>query len=187
MDISEQIEKLKNVMLLANDAAKSNDLVSKIGAITLYAGLVDFYTIQLARLIEQIILKSKLTLGDEIKFKPNESSYFYDKRIDTRTLTKGIKALLPFKSPTLEHTALAERANIQLSDLIKKTEKFLDYRNTIIHSIGNPKLPIAKFTVICDKAIDAYNTFIQVHKTCFETLQPFRFSENEFLYFYGDS
>ncbi len=56
MSTDEQIAKLTEVERMAKEAAASYDIVRRIGAVTLYAGLVDFYTIQTARLMEQVIL-----------------------------------------------------------------------------------------------------------------------------------
>ena len=68
MSTDEQMKKLKHVMRMAEEAAASDDIVRRIGAVTLYAGLVDFLTIQLARLMEQVILKSQLAAGEKPKY-----------------------------------------------------------------------------------------------------------------------
>ena len=77
LSTDEQMKKLEHVMRMAEDAAASDDIVRRIGAVTLYAGLVDFFTIQLARLIEQVILKSQLAAGEKPKFIPSTDSYFF--------------------------------------------------------------------------------------------------------------
>ena len=82
-----QIDKLQSAMRLAEKAAVSSDVASRLGALLLYAGVVDFLVIQAARLVEQIVLKGQLSEGKTPSFKPNEDSFFYDKKVSTgRTL-----------------------------------------------------------------------------------------------------
>lgn len=186
MSTDEQFEKLNEVGRLAKEAAASDDIVQRVGAVTLYAGLVDFYTIQLARIVEQVILKSQLETGEKPKFVPNTDSYFYDKRIDTRAITNNIKNnLLPFRARSADSAVDAQRVNSLANTLIKKTEKFLNYRNEIIHHVGSRKMTFLKLNTLCDKAILAYKDFLPSHTAFFEAIRPYRFSEKELLYFYG--
>lgn len=182
----EQIEKLSKVMRMAEEAAASDDIVRRIGAVTLYAGLVDFLTIQLARLIEQVILKSQLAADEKPKFIPSSDSSLYDKRIDTRMIVNEIKKnILPFRAASTDSAVSAEQANALAQTLIKKTNKFLNYRNEIIHHVGSPKMTLRKLNILCDKAIVAYGDFRHSHTAFFEAVQPYRFSEKELLTFYG--
>lgn len=186
LSTNEQMEKLNEVMRMAKEAGDSNDLVHKVGAVTLYAGLVDFLTIQAARLVEQVILKSQLAGGGEPRFKPRSDSYFYDKRVDTRRVVNIIKKeILPFRLGSLGSAEDAERANTLAKDLIKKTNDFLNYRITIIHHVGSPKMELQQLTTVCDKAIRAYEDFQRANTALFEALQPYRFSEEELRHFYG--
>ena len=182
----EQIAKLAEVERMAKEAAASDDIVRRVGAVTLYAGLVDFFTIQLARLIEQVMLKSQLGAAEKPKFIPSTDSYFYDKRIDTRKIVKELrKNILPFRAGSVDSAVDAQQANILAETLIEKTEKFLNYRNEIIHHIGNPKMTFLKLNTLCDKVILAYEDFLRAHTVFFEVIGPYRFSEKELLYFYG--
>jgi hypothetical protein len=186
MSTDEQIAKLTEVERMAKEAAASDDIVRRVGAVTLYAGLVDFYTIQLARLIEQVLLKSQLAAAEKPKFIPSTDSYFYDKRIDTRKIVNDLKKnILPFKTGSADSAVDAQQANILAKTLIEKTEKFLNYRNEIIHHIGNPKMAFLKLNTLCDKAILAYEDFLPTHTAFFEVIRPYTFSEKELLYFYG--
>ncbi len=182
---NEQMNKIQTIMELAKKAAESSDFIQKVAAITLYAGLIDFDTIQAARLVEQIMLKRQLAQNRKPAFSPHEDSYFYDEQIDTRAIFGRIKDLLPFKSIGQENEKDADKANELTEELLKKTHKFLNYRNTLVHNTGNPKKTFESIIEICDKAIEAYQNFLPAHKEFFETLQPFRFGEKELRYFYG--
>ena len=186
LSTDEQIKKFEQIMHIANEAAASDDMVRRIGAVTLYAGIVDFLTIQLARLIEQVMLKSQLAAGENPKFTPSSDSYFYDKRIDSRKIVNDIKKnILPFRAASTDSAVDVEQANILAKTLIKKTNKFLDYRIAIIHHVGSPSMTFQQWNKVCDKAIRAYEDFLSAHKAFFEAVQSYRFSEKELLYFYG--
>jgi hypothetical protein len=186
MTTNEQIEKLKEVVRIANEAAVSDDIARKMGAVTLYAGLVDFYTIQTARLLEQVILKSQLAAGEKPRFAPRPDSYFYDNKVDTRRIVSIIKKeLLPFRAANPGSEDGASQANIFAQELIKKTNIFLDYRAAIIHHLGSPKMTLGELNTLCDKAILAYCDFQRAHAAFFETVQPYRFGMKELKYFYG--
>ena len=188
LSTDEQIEKLNFVERVANEAATSDDIVRKIGAVTFYAGLADFYTIQIARLIEQVILKAQLEAGEGPKFTPRSDSYFYDNRVDTRSILNVIKKqILPFEVRSPGSVLDAQRANDLASTFIAKTEKFLNYRNAIIHHLGSPKMSLGKLNTLCDKAIQAYKDFQRAHTALCEAVQPYRFGEKELLYFYGNT
>ena len=186
LSTDEQSKKFEQIMHIANEAAASDDLVRRIGAVTLYAGIVDFLTIQLACLIEQVMLKSQLAADEKPKFTPSTDSYFYDKRIDTRKIVNDIKKnILPFRAASTDSAVDAEQANILAKTLIKKTNKFLDYRIAIIHHVGSPSMTFQQWNKVCDKAIRAYEDFLFAHKAFFEVVQSYRFSEKELQYFYG--
>ena len=186
MTTDEQIEKLKEVLRIANEAAVSDDIVRKMGAVTLYAGLVDFYTIQAARLIEQVILKSQRALGEKPRFAPSPDSYFYDNKVDTRKVVSIIKKkILPFRTGSPGSVEATNQANIFAQELIKKTDKFLGYRARIIHHLGSPKMTLGELNTLCDKAIRAYDDFRRAHTAFFEAVQPYRFGMKESQYFYG--
>ena len=186
MSTDEQIAKLAEVERMAKEAAASDDIVRRIGAVTLYAGLVDFYTIQAARLMEQVILKAQLAAGEEPKFTPRPDSYFYDNRVDTRRILNIIKKeILPFRPMSPDSAADADQANVLAEALIAKTNKFLNYRIAIIHHLGSPKMTLEELSTLCEKVILAYEDFQRAHTAFFKAVQPYRFGEKELLYFYG--
>ena len=73
LNTDKMIEKLSTITKLAKDKEKSHDIVERIGIIAVYSASVDHVLIQAARLVEQIILKSHLAEGKEIKFQPHEA------------------------------------------------------------------------------------------------------------------
>jgi len=77
----EQIRKLEIFKKLADSAAKSDSLATRIGACTIYAGLVEFQVIQAGRLLEQILLKEQVHRGKPPSFSPNEDSFFMKNRL----------------------------------------------------------------------------------------------------------
>ena len=187
MTTDQQISKLNAVMSMAKEAAASDELARRAGAVTLYAGLVDFFIIQAARLMEQVILKARLAEGEEPRFKPRSDSYFYDERVNTRHIVSYIKRkILPFRAGRPDSAEVAERANVLAQDLVKKTNDFLNYRNAIIHHVGSPKVELQELATLCEKATRAYEVFLPAHKALFETLQPYRFGQEELQYFYGN-
>ena len=184
LSIDEQVEKFEKIMHIADEAAASDDLDRRIGAITLYAGIVDFFTIQLARLIEQVVIKSQLVAGGPLRSIPTTTAHFYNKRINTRKIVNDIKeAFLPFRASCIGSALDAEQANILVNTLIEKTNEFLDYRNAIIHHVGSPSMVFQQWEKVCDKAIYAYKDFVSAHMELFKVLQPYGFSKEEYHHF----
>jgi hypothetical protein len=181
----EQIQKLQPAMRLANDASKSNDVDRRLGAFLLHAGIADFLAIQAARLVEQIILKSQLAEGKEPAFQPHSDTYFYDHQppISTRGILKGIGKLLPFQSPDPSHSDEAKRITELANQMIDAGVRFLNYRNPIVHHIGNPKKTLDDLTVLCDLGNVSFHEFRDSHKAFFEVAAPYRFGDREIQYF----
>ena len=186
LNTDQMIEKLNEIHKLADEAVASEDFVRKLGGITLYAGMADFMAIQSARLLEQVILKAQLAEGKEPSFRPHEDTYFYDTQISTRRIVKKIKEFLPFKIPDSNNfSGDIQNINNLAEDYIKNTEKFLNYRNPIIHHIGSPKKTWAEIMELVNKAIVAFKDMEEAYRLFFETMQPYRFGPNEIKYFYG--
>ena len=61
------------------EGSHDSDLLTKLGAIVIYHGLVECFAIQAARLVEQIILKKQLYEKRQPTFVPHEDTWFYDK------------------------------------------------------------------------------------------------------------
>lgn len=181
------IEKLDKIHKLADEAVASEDFVKKLGGIILYAGLADFMAIQSARLLEQVILKSQLIEGKKPSFRPREDSYFYDAQISTRRIVKEIKRHLPFKvSDSSEFQGDIQKINEISEAYLKSTEKFLNYRNPIVHHIGSPKKKEKDILELIDKAVLAFKEMGKNYGNFMSIMQPYRFSPKEYKYFYGD-
>jgi hypothetical protein len=185
MSTDESLNKLNKILQMAGEAANSGDIIRRIGAVALYAGMVDFYTIQAARLIEQIILKSQITAGEKPKFKPNSDSYFYDNRKDTREILDGIEKIIPFGAGSPGSATDAEKANALIEELIAKISRFLNYRNAVLHHSCSPKMTLEELSVICNKAILSFKDIERSHTAFFNVVQPYRFSGRELSHFYG--
>ena len=188
MDINtnQMIQKLNEVHKLANEAVASKNFTQKLGGMALYAGMADFMAIQSARLLEQVVLKAQLAEGKIPSFKPRGDNYFYDMRISTRRIVKEIKKFLPFKIPNSDKlSGNIQNINNLAKNYIKTTEKFLNYRNTILHHVGSPKKTLIEIMELVDKAIITFKAMEKAHRFFFETMRPYRFGPNEIKYFYG--
>ncbi|MBA7711312.1 hypothetical protein ES703_120270 [subsurface metagenome] len=84
-----------------------------------------------------------------------------------------------------DSAADSDQANVLAEALIAKTNKFLNYRNEIIHHLGSPKMALEELSTLCKRAILAYEDFQRTHTAFFEAVQPHRFGEKELRYFYG--
>ena len=186
LNTDQMIEKLYEIRKLADEAVASEDSVRKLGGITLYSGMADFWAIQSARLLEQVILKAQLAEGENPTFKPREDTYFYDEQISTRRIVKEIKRFLPFKIPDPnKFSGDIQKINNLAKAYIENTEKFLNYRNPIVHHIGSPNMNWADIMKLVDKAIVAFKDMEEAHRLFFEIMQPYRFGPIEIKYFYG--
>lgn len=184
LDSKKQIKKLNFLAELAN-SKRNGDLTSKLAAFTIFNGFIDFYSIQAARLIEQIILKAQLAENKPLVFSPHEDEWFYDNRVSTRRILKEIKKLLPFhdrKNPEKDR-----EINERTDNLLQLVNKFLDYRNAVIHRLGNPNTSLDDLINCCDRALDYYDKVRVAHREMVEILRPYRFSEKEIDYFYKDA
>ncbi len=187
LNTDEQTEKLEQATRLAIDATMSSDIDRRLGAFLLYAGMVDFLVIQAARLMEQILLKGQLAEGKKPTFKPHDDTYFYDKAISTRFILKGIRKLLPFQSASGTSDKETKRINDLENKMIDVGFEFLNYRNPIVHHIGNPKKTFNNLIVLCDQANSTYERFREAHKLFMEAAAPYSFGPKELEYFYGRS
>ena len=186
LNTDQMIEKLNKINKLASEAVASEDFIKKLGGITLYAGMADFLAIQSARLLEQVILKAQLAEGEEPSFKPHEDTYFYDERINTRRIVKEIEKFRPFEiSDSNKFSGDIQKINNLAKAYIESTEKFLNYRNAIVHHVGSSKKTWDGIVKLVDKAIVAFKDMEAAHRLFFESMQPYRFGPNEINYFYG--
>jgi len=179
LDTDGQINKLCIIDSIAESASKSADIDRRLGAFLLYAGFVDYLTIQAARLFEQIILKKQLTDAETASFHPHSDIFFYDEHVSTRRIFKEIKRHLPFSFTDQDE---AKKINESAQKMIKHGDKFLSYRNTIVHHIGNPTKTFEDVIDLCDKAFERYKEFKTYHLAFMTAAQPYSFSEKELEY-----
>lgn len=185
LDTNGQISKLGAAAKMASEAAASTNVAERLGAVVLYAGMVDYLVIQAARLLEQIMLKAQLANGKPPAFRPNDDAYFYDKKASTGSILKGIRKLLPFTS--LYPAAAKEAARItNLAErMIDTGFAFLDYRNPLMHQIGSPNRTFEEVLDLASRAVAAYEEFRQAHAAFFVAVGPYRFGKLELTFFYG--
>ncbi|MBI5133304.1 MAG: hypothetical protein HZA83_01190, partial [Thaumarchaeota archaeon] len=137
-----QIQKIEKVLKLAGDAEKSEDICKRFGAFLLYAGLMDFFIIQAARLLEQIVLKDQLNKGQYPSFKPNEDIDFYrsyNYKKSSRNILNGIRKMLPFKHHDPTHAKEAAQTTDLANKMIDLGLNFFHHRDRVVHHIGNPE------------------------------------------------
>ena len=179
-----QISKLNHFSEIAKKAEKSENFATRLGALTIYAGMIDFYTIQAVRALEQVILKSSLHLGEEPPFKPHEDEFFYDLQIRTRKIRNEIKKRLPFKPLVNTRQDKAEEVTSRAEDFLNVLNKFLSYRNTLMHHLGNPKKDKKDIEELCDKAISKYKECMRCHKEFMEGIAPFTLTKKQIEHIY---
>lgn len=178
----EQIEKLNQLTEMANKK-REGDLSDKLASFVIYAGIVEFVSIQTARLVEQVVLKGQLAEHKKPTFSPHEDEFFYNKRVKTRIILYGIKKFLPFHDANDGEEC--QQINKKIRKFIKDIGKFLDKRNDIIHRIGSPATSLDDLKDLCDKALDYYDEIYKEQTEIFGILGKYRFSEEEMKYFYG--
>ncbi len=167
------LDKLKYFEKTTKETSANNDIISKIYKVTIYSGFCDFQAIQLARVLEQIIIKNQI--HKKLPFDlPHEDSFFYDKKISTRKIFIVIeKQILPNIENHDDKKIIKEYLNFGHS--------FLDKRNVVIHDIGNPKKDLDKVLYSIDKALELYEEMTQAHSKLMEYLAPYTLSEKELL------
>ncbi len=180
LNTDQQIEKLNFLEQLAK-GVQDSELLTKLGSVIIYNGLIEFYAVQAARLIEQIILKKQLREKRQSAFIPHEDTWFYDKQITTRRILKEIKKFLPFEDITT-----GQKYDKEVRDFLKAANEFLDYRNSLIHRLGSPRTNLVGVRHCCDKTIQIYQRVIETQRIMFEALAPYRFSEKEIKIFYNE-
>ena len=183
--VRQQFDKLTEAIRLADQAAASSDIATRLGALVLYAGMTDFLVIQAARLVEQIILKDQLAKQIPPAFVPHEDSFFYQRKVSTARILKGIRKLLPFSGTSGSPCAEAARATQLAKTMIDRGFAFLNHRDPLLHQIGNPWHTFADVMGMVDPAIAAFRAFCEAHAAFSVAAGPYRFSPKELKHFYG--
>lgn len=182
----EKISQIDYFQGIADEAAKSKDFSKKIGACTIYAGLIDFTAIQSVKLLEQILIKSEIHRGKKPSFKPHDDSFFYTQRIDTRRLVKEIRKFLPFKATGGARNEDAEVVNKLAFEFIDSINLFLDYRNDLMHQLGSPNKDTEDINTLCDKIIEQYKICLLSVNHFVIAAIPFKLNEQEYNKIYGN-
>jgi len=179
LNTDQQIQKLNFLEQLVK-GNHDPELLTKLGSVIIYNGLVEFYAVQAARLIEQIILKTQLYEKRQPTFVPHDDTWFYDNQISTRRILKEIKRFLP-----LEDIKTGQKFDDKVINFLKEANEFLNYRNSLIHRLASPRTDLENIKHCCDELIKIYQQVIQTQRIMSEALGPYRFSEEEIDFFYG--
>lgn len=165
----------------ANQAVTSSEFVKKLGGLTVFAGIFDFLCIQVARAMEQAIIKIDWNQKRPFRVKdpgaPHEDSFFYDNHISTRRILKQVKGFLP-------HITSHDDLKKYIIDMCKHGEDFLNNRITAIHYVGNPRISRNKMEEAVENALFSYKQFITLFHDFRKEIHPFTFSEKEKTHFY---
>ena len=179
LNTEQQIQKV-NILEKLVKGEHDTGLLAKLGSVIIYNGLVEFYAVQAARLLEQIILKSHLHKKKRPTFTPHDDTWFYDNQISTRRILKEIKRFLPF-----EDIKTGQKFDDKVTNFLKSANEFLNYRNSLIHRLASPRTNLEDVGHCCDKVIQIYQRVVETHRTMCEALASYRFSEKEIEFFYG--
>lgn len=188
LNTDQQLDKLNKFDKLAVESIGSEDIIKQLGAFTIYAGMADFFAIQSARLLEQVVLKTQLAERKTPTFYPHEDIYFYNAHVSTRKILREIQKFLPFQAHSISNpmnTERVEKINEAAKKYIDKAFRFLNYRNLLIHHIGNPKKSSEEIEELIHKGLEAYQEMVAAHRVFFELAYPYRFSQKEIDYFYA--
>lgn len=133
------------------------------------------------------MLKSHLAEGKEIKFHPHEDDWFYDQQIRSRRIMSEIKKILSLQALNQNDDDTAKKVSDLTQRFLRAGNKFLNLRNKTIHHLFSPKEDMEKIENEIEETISTYHQFMKLEVEFFELLQPYRFSESEIKYFYGNS
>ncbi|NYZ76941.1 hypothetical protein H0O02_01345 [Candidatus Micrarchaeota archaeon] len=172
--MKEQMGKLNFLVKEADGAFSGGDVTARIGACTIYAGIMELLTIQAAKLMEQIILKSQLHKGKNVAFTPHDDSFFYGEKVGTRRILIAISETLPFRASGKTREEDAAKINGLAKRFIDSGHGFLDLRNTLIHHMGNPEKNLGDIENSCLRIKESFEKFSAAQKEFVLAAQPFR-------------
>lgn len=184
LSTTDQIEKLESLIKKAKLREKSPNIVDKMGVVTIYSSAIDFALIQSARLLEQIVLKKELSVGIPT-FEPHEDDWFFDQQIRSRKIITEIKKKFPFTTPKSKDEDIVKKINKLGIEFLKESDKFLTFRNKIMHHLFSPKYDLNKILSTIEKTILQYHKVIETYKNFTSVVYPYRFGPKEIRYFYG--
>ncbi len=163
-----QIDKLDFLVKKADASFESEDLISRIGACTIYSGIMELLAIQAAKLIEQIIVKSR---G---KGEIHDDSFYYDEKVSSRRILRAIKETLPFSAVGNTKEGDAQKVNELAVKLVESGHRFLDSRNILIHHMGNPEKSLKDIEDSCNGIKKSFEEFSTAQKEFIVFAERFR-------------
>ena len=185
LNTDEMIKKLNILTALAKEKETSKNIIDRLGVVVIYSSMVEFDLVQAARLIEQIILKKQF-LDGTVGFQPHEDSWFFDQQVRSRKIISEIKKILPFKAVKPQDENVAKKITELIKDFLSVAGKYLTSRNLIFHHLTNPKKNLKDIEMEIEKTVTNFHKVTEARIKFFELAQPYRFSEKEIQYFYGN-
>ncbi len=173
-----QFEKLEYLNSLISEFSSSNEFVNKLALITIEAGFADYYAIQLARALEQCIIKYQIHVGKKFQA-PHGDDFFYDEKISTRKVLNIIQK-------EILNQLVDENIVNRISKYLKCAHKFLDERNIVLHNTGDPKYSKEDIILSVEKYNKLFTEMIKEHSLAMEQLAPYTLTEDQRKLVYGD-
>ena len=177
--IEENITKLNHFIDIAKEAEKSEDFATKLGALTIYAGMVDFSAIQAAKVLEQVILKSQIKINKRPSFKPKSDEYFYNFQVPSRRIGRVISSHLPFRPLAGTNEEKAQEITSKAKIFLESLNNFLNYRNTLVHHLGNSKFSKEYLYELLNKAISKYKEYVMAHEEFMDIIAPYTLTKEQ--------
>lgn len=173
-----QFEKMEYLNSLIQEFSNSNNFVNKLALVTIEAGFADFYAIQLARALEQCIIKFQIQNKKDFQV-PHEDTFFYDEKILTRKILNTIeKEIL---------NQLIDQNIIEgLSKYLKNAHAFLNERNVVLHNTGDPKFSKENIISLVENYNQLFSKMIKNHSHIMEQLSPYTLTESQRKTVYSD-
>ncbi len=163
---------------LANKAILSESISEKLGGLTILVGLNEFFVIQTARALEQVITKGSLRNSLNVE-KIHSNDFFYDNKVYTRNILNEItKNILPFNVEINSSDDIKEINNLG-KDYISKSHDFLNKRNDIIHHLCNPKKSKEDIIISINITIESFNKLTLIHSKFMKKISPFVYSSED--------
>lgn len=166
--------KLNEATRIAEKAATSDDVATRLGAVVIYAGQVDFAAIQAARLMDQIDYKQQRFQAGASPAKPRDDQSFYGRRTSTSSIFRDIESKLPFRTVAPASPSEATRMTKLANEMIEAGFVFLGYKNALVRQLGRPDRTFNDAIEDTDRIISSYRDFIEAHAKFFTAASPYR-------------
>lgn len=189
MDSKEEFGEKLNFLRKEAEKLGDSSLLSDLGRVLIFSNFADFYIIQVARMMEQIQLKSIVLQGKgEISYLPNSNEFFYNQKIPYRKIFSGIRKYLPLISPdnSKENLLKAEELTKFVKDFMKKSSKFFKSRNKLSHHLCSNNISEREIRLFIKNSKVNFIKLEKSHKELCLSLQPYIFSKKERSLFYPE-